>query len=164
MTDEERKTLEEQYEKLQSELRQEKKEKWLTDARSNEAKYLGRYFLDEKSGALYHPVCVLTPECPYQLWCVVINPAPAYSYKPNMHKMYFGPEDRYSYWLYYNPMYCKRVFHAYFTHMRELTQEEFDVAAKAAFMQMWEQVHDSFTLDNFKEKVTHYYDAVSHLA
>lgn len=54
-------------------------------------------------------------------------------------------------------MYCKRIFYQHFAHLKELTQEKFDVAAKATFTQMRDQIHDSLTLDNFKQKVTHQY-------
>ena len=71
------------------------------------------------------------------------------------------PTDKYTYWLAYQPMYMKRYFHESFNHdkeMHEITKEEFDVAAEAAFRQMWEQVHETITDANFKEKVKSMYD------
>ena len=44
--------------------------------------------------------------------------------------------------------------------MHEITKEEFDVAAEAAFRQMWEQVHETITDANFKEKVKNMYDPI----
>ena len=162
MTHEEKESIQHQIENLQRQLREDNEEKWIAEARSAEAEYLGRYFLDEKTGVLYHPVCILTPECPYQIWTVVINPISAYAYKPNTHKMYFG--DKYTYWLHYTPMYCTRVFHKRFAQLTELTEQEFNDAAEVAFKLMWNQVHETFTIDNFKQKVTHYYDEAAHLA
>ena len=55
----------------------------------------------------------------------------------------------------------KRYFHKSFYNdkeMHEITKEEFDVAAEAAFKQMWEQIHETITDANFKEKVKSMYD------
>ena len=41
-----------------------------------------------------------------------------------------------------------------------MTKEEFDVAAKVAFKRMWEQVHETITDANFKEKVKNMYDPI----
>ena len=39
-----------------------------------------------------------------------------------------------------------------------MTKEEFDIAAEAAFRKMWEQIHETITDANFKEKVKSMYD------
>ena len=74
-----------------------------------------------------------------------------------------GPADKYTYWFTYQPIYMKRYFHELFDNnkeMHEMTKEEFDIAAKVAFKRMWEQVHETITDANFKEKVKNMYDPI----
>ena len=159
MTKEERYALQKQIDNLKAQLREADENQFVEDMHAAEEKFLGRYF--EYKGKLIHPVSVLTPECPYQVWCIVIDAAHGFSYKHNLHKAYMGPADKYTYWLAYQPMYIKRYFHKSFDNdkeMHEITKEEFDVAAKVAFKRMWEQVHETITDANFKEKVKSMYD------
>ena len=156
MTKEEKYALQKQIDNLKAQLREEEENQFVEDMHDAEEKFLGRYF--EYKGKLIHPVSVLTPECPYQVWCIVIDAQHGFSYK---HNLYMGPADKYTYWLAYQPMYMKRYFHELFNHdkeMHEITKEEFDVAAEAAFRQMWEQVHETITNANFEEKVKSMYD------
>ena len=153
MTKEERYTLQEQIDNLKAQLREADEKQFVENMHAAEEKFLGRYF--EYKGKLIHPVSVLTPECPYQVWCIVIDAPHGFSYKYNL-QAYMGPADKYTYWLAYQPMYMKRYFHKSFDNdkeMHEITKEEFDVAAEAAFRQMWEQIHETITDANFKEKV-----------
>ena len=159
MTKEEKYALQKQIDNLKAQLREADENQFVEDIHAAEEKFLGRYF--EYKGKLIHPVSVLTPECPYQIWCIVIDAARGFSYKRNLHKMYMGPADIYTYWLGYQPIYMKRYFHESFNYdkeMHEITKEEFDVAAKAAFGQIWEQIHETITDANFKEKVKSRYD------
>ena len=137
MTKEERYALQKQIDNLKAQLREADENQFVEDMHAAEEKFLGRYF--EYKGKLIHPVSVLTPECPYQVWCIVIDAPHSFSYKPNLHKAYMGPADKYTYWLTYQPMYMKRYFHESFDNnkeMHEMTKEEFDIAAKVAFKQM----------------------------
>ena len=157
MTKEEKYALQKQIDNLKAQLREEEENQFVEDMHAAEKKFLGRYF--KCKGKLIHPVSVLTRECPYQVWCIVIDTPHGFSYK--LHKAYMGPANKYTYWLVYQPMYMKRYFHESFNHdkeMHEITKEEFDVAAEAAFRQMWEQVHETITDANFKEKVKSMYD------
>ena len=159
MTKEEKYALQKQIDNLKAQLREEEENQFVEDMHAAEEKFLGRYF--EYKGKLIHPVSVLTPECPYQVWCIVIDAAHGCSYK--LHKAYMGPADKYTYWLVYQPMYMKRYFHESFNHdkeMHEITKEEFDVAAEAACRQMWEQSHETIADANCKEKVKSMYDPV----
>ena len=161
MTKEERYALQEQIDNLKAQLREADENQFVEDMHVAEEKFLGRYF--EYKGKLIHPVSVLTLECPYQIWCIVIDAAHGFSYKPNLHKVYMGPADKYTYWFTYQPIYMKRYFHELFDNnkeMHEMTKEEFDVAAKVAFKRMWEQVHETITDANFKEKVKNMYDPI----
>ena len=161
MTKEEKYALQEQINNLKAQLREADEAQFVEDIHAAEEKFLGRYF--EYKGKLIHPVSVLTPECPYQVWCIVIDAPHGFSCKHNLHKVYMGPADKYTYWLAYQPMYMKRYFHKSFDNdkeMHEITKEEFDVAAEAAFRQMWEQVHETITDANFKEKVKSMYDPI----
>ena len=142
MTKEEKYALQKQIDNLKAQLREEEEKQFVEDMHAAEEKFLGRYF--EYKGKLIHPVSVLTLECPYQIWCIVIDAAHGFSYKPNLHKVYMGPADKYTYWFTYQPIYMKRYFHELFDNnkeMHERTKEEFDVAAKVAFRQNWEQDH-----------------------
>ena len=159
MTKEERYALQEQIDNLKAQLREADENQFVEDMHAAEEKFLGRYF--EYKGKLIHPVSVLTPECPYQVWCIVIDAPHGFSYK--LHKAYMGPADKYTYWLVFQPMYMKRYFHKSFDNdkeMHEITKEEFDVAAEVAFRQMWEQVHETITDANFKEKVKNIYNPI----
>lgn len=161
MTKEERYALQEQIDNLKAQLREADENQFVEDMHAAEEKFLGRYF--EYEGKLIHPVSVLTPECPYQVWCIVIDAAHGFSYKHNLHKAYMGAEDKHTCWLAYQPMYMKRYFHKLFDNnkeMHEMTKEEFDVAAEAAFRQMWEQVHETITDANVKEKVKSIYNPI----
>ena len=156
MTKEERYALKEQIDNLKAQLREADENQFIEDMHAAEEKFLGRYF--KYNGKLIHPVSVLTPECPYQVWCIVIDAPHGFSYK---HTQYIEPADKYTYWLAYQPMYMKRYFHKSFDNdkeMHEITKEEFDVAAETAFRQMWEQIHETITDANFKEKVKSMYD------
>lgn len=161
MTKEERYALQEQIDNLKAQLREADENQFVEDMHAAEEKFLGRYF--EYEGKLIHPVSVLTPECPYQVWCIVIDAAHGFSYKHNLHKAYMGAEDKHTCWLAYQPMYMKRYFHKLFDNnkeMHEMTKEEFDVAAEAAFRQMGEQVHETITDANVKEKVKSIYNPI----
>ena len=161
MTKEERHALKKQINNLKARLQEEEENQFIKDMHAAEEKFLGRYF--EYEGKLIHPVSVLTPECPYQVWCIVIDAPHGFSYKHNLHKVYMGPADKYTYWLAYHPMYMKRYFYKLFDNnkeMHEMTKEEFDVAAKVAFKRMWEQVHETITDANFKEKVKNMNDLI----
>ena len=92
MTKEERYALKEQINTLKAQLRKEEENQFIKDMHTAEEKFLGRYF--EHKGKLIHPVSVLTPECPYQIWCIVIDAAHGFSYKPNLHKIYMEPTDK----------------------------------------------------------------------
>ena len=106
MTKEERYALKEQINNLKAQLQEEEENQFVKDMHAAEEKFLGRYF--EYKGKLIHPVSVLTPECPYQVWCIVIDAPHGFSYKHNLHKVYMRPADKYTYWLTYHPMYIKR--------------------------------------------------------
>ena len=41
-----------------------------------------------------------------------------------------------------------------------MTKEQFDIAPRVAFKQMWEQIHEAITDANFKEKVKNMYDPI----
>lgn len=159
MTREEKDAIREHIRTLENQLREADEEKFLEDMHAAETQFLGRYF--EYNGKLIHPVSVQTPECPYQIWCIVIDAPHGFSYKPNLHKAYLSSADKYTYWLSYHPMYIARYFHDTFKHdndMHEITKEEFDKAAEVAFKQMWEQIHETITADNFKEKMKYVND------
>ena len=159
MTKEEKYALQKQIDNLKAQLREADEAQFVEDMHAAEEKFLGRYF--KYKGKLIHPVSALAPGCPYQVWCIVIDAPHGFSYKHNLHKMYMGPADKYTYWLAYQPIYMKRYFHESFNHdkeMHEITKEEFDVAAEAAFRQIWEQIHETITDANFKEKVKSMYD------
>lgn len=127
MTKEEKYALQEQIDNLKAQLREADENQFVEDMHTAEEKFLGRYF--ECKGKLIHPVSVLPPEFPYQVWCIVIDAPHGFSYKCYFHKSF-----------------------DYDKEMHEITKEEFDVAAEAAFRQMWEQVHETTTDANFKEK------------
>ena len=92
MTKEERYALQKQIDNLKAQLREADENQFVEDMYAAEEKFLGRYF--EYKGKLIHPVSVLTLECPYQIWCIVIDAAHSFSYKPNLHKVYMGPADK----------------------------------------------------------------------
>lgn len=156
VTKEERHALSDQIDELKRQLREDDEQKFINEMVAAEDKFLGRYFRD--GNKLVHPISVQTPECPYQIWCLVIDAPQGLKYKPNMHKAYLGPEDKYTYWLYYQPMYIHRYFHTSFKMLEEISAEEFDEAAHAQFDIMWEQIHETIRHDEFKEKVKGHYD------
>ena len=73
MTKEERYALKEQISNLKAQLREEEENQFEEDMHAAEEKVLGRYL--EYKGKIIHQVSVLTPECPYQVWCIVIDAA-----------------------------------------------------------------------------------------
>ena len=66
MTKEQKYALQEQINNLKAQLREADEAQFVEDVHAAEEKFLGRYF--EYKGKLIHPVSVLTPECPYQIF------------------------------------------------------------------------------------------------
>lgn len=156
MTKEEKYALQKQIDNLKAQLREDDEQRFVNEMIAAENKFLGRYFKD--GDKLIHPISVQTPECPYQIWCIVIDAPKGLKYKPNTHKVYMGPEDEYTYWLYYQPMYIRKYFHASFKTLEEISAAEFDEVARIQFNTMWEQIHETIKHDEFKEKVKVHYN------
>lgn len=131
---------------LEKKLHNVENAEFIEEVKELEKKYLHKYFKNA-GGTLFHPISVLTPECPYQIWVIALNLNPQYDRTP-----YHGIESKgkeFRYLLQYEyPFSCLRIPEKYLSSYTEITKEEFDTELRRIFNKVYEDIHTSFSIND----------------